>query len=129
MSHIRFCDESAFQHQDAGDAWDGQEEEAEGEEGGEEEEYVDEDEEWHAAMETVQNKCFNERQQKWKDDIAFQLQQEFKDVEDEARKMGVPTIEWGKMIEKCDDLAKKWQDQAWRSQDSSFHFENIWLCV
>ena len=121
MSHIRFCDESVYQHQDANDARDRQEEEPE-----EEQCYRTE---LHSVMTRNQTDCFNERQQRWEEEVASQRQHEDDDVVQEASEMGVELGQWGMVIDQYDHLALSYQQNAWINQDSFFYFENIWLCV
>ena len=121
MSHIRFCDESVFQHQDADDARDRQEEESE-----EEPCYRTE---LHSLMERNQTQYMNDRQLRWEKEIASQRRHEDDGVKEEANEMGVELGEWGKVINYYDKLALTYQQNTWVNQDSSFYFENIWLCV
>ena len=121
MSHIRFYDESVFQHQDADYARDRQEEEPE-----EEPCYRTQ---LHSVMKRSQTEYFNERQQRWEEEVASQRQHEDDDVVQEASEMGVELGQWGKVIDHYDHLALSYQENAWVNQDSFFYFENIWLCV
>lgn len=112
MSYICFCGESVFQHQDADDAQDRQEEESE-------EElcyrtYL------HNRMQRDQTQCLNERQQRWEEEVTSQGQHDKAAVEEEASDMGVALGEWGKVINYYDHLAQSYQRNVWVSQDLFF---------